>query len=313
MRIFLSALAILAISAVSVDAQNALKNPGFEDPTFTSGSTIGRWFRFASTPNGASSESTSMSHGGARHITLETLGTNQFAGVMQQLENPALPGTALAVAPGEIVTFSGWHTAVGSSNQTSEVKLEWRGSPNPPQNRSDILNIPVGQYSQFMHTGVAPTGTTGLLVSYAISTFAPGQNSQTLVYIDDFQVTFGGLLGDYNDSGRVDAADYVVWRKHVGTTKPIPNNPNGATIGTAQYNTWRANFANTDGSGAASAAIPEPASIMLVLFTPLVHIAMRIGSRHPGEKRGNSTFHKSGMSRFLTLAVCIRSSYRLQQ
>lgn len=63
-----------------------------------------------------------------------------------------------------------------------------------------------------------------------------------------------GLLGDYNQDGTVDAADYVVWRKHDGTQQG--------------YNTWRANFGATAGSGAAGdlpfpAAVPEPATFLL--------------------------------------------------
>ena len=62
-------------------------------------------------------------------------------------------------------------------------------------------------------------------------------------------------LADFNGDGRVDAADYTVWRDGFGTA-----------YSTAHYNTWQTNFGNTSpGSGAASgalaaAAVPEPAS-----------------------------------------------------
>jgi hypothetical protein len=65
--------------------------------------------------------------------------------------------------------------------------------------------------------------------------------------------------GDFNDDGKVDAADYVVWRKEIGTP--------------AGYDMWRANFgAAAIGSGAtadlpssANVPVPEPASIALLL------------------------------------------------
>jgi hypothetical protein len=79
------------------------------------------------------------------------------------------------------------------------------------------------------------------------------------------------LAGDFNGDGRVDAADYVVWRKYDGT-------PTG-------YNTWRAHFGQTAGSGSAghplgasagslSAAVPEPISLGLLLcvIAPLVRV-----------------------------------------
>jgi T5SS/PEP-CTERM-associated repeat protein len=79
-----------------------------------------------------------------------------------------------------------------------------------------------------------------------------------------------GILGDYNQNGKVDAADYVLWRNNVGTTNTLPNDPNGGTIGTAQYNTWRAHFGQTAGPGAGSgaaqlAAVPEPMTTLMLL------------------------------------------------
>ena len=63
----------------------------------------------------------------------------------------------------------------------------------------------------------------------------------------------GGLPGDFDLNGRVDAADYVVWRKATlnqdGLTVTL-RTPNGVRIGsqTALYNEWRANFGNVAGS-----------------------------------------------------------------
>jgi probable HAF family extracellular repeat protein len=62
------------------------------------------------------------------------------------------------------------------------------------------------------------------------------------------------IPGDFNHDGRVDAADYVVWRK------------TGGSLG--DYNTWRANFGQTAGSGAgayAGTAVPEPATLVLLM------------------------------------------------
>jgi hypothetical protein len=78
------------------------------------------------------------------------------------------------------------------------------------------------------------------------------------------------LAGDYNDDGKVDAADYVVWRKNEGTMNVLPNDPDGGTIGAAQFNTWRANFGNMAGSGSGSVlgpssppSVPEPTTFVL--------------------------------------------------
>jgi hypothetical protein len=73
--------------------------------------------------------------------------------------------------------------------------------------------------------------------------------------------------GDYNDDGKVDAADYVVWRKHEGTMTTLPNDPHGGTIGALQFDTWRANFGAMAGSGSGSqgATVPEPSAFLLVV------------------------------------------------
>jgi hypothetical protein len=83
------------------------------------------------------------------------------------------------------------------------------------------------------------------------------RNSTDFDYvIDNFMVeVFGsneGLDGDYNGDGKVDAADYVVWRKTMGTQP--------------EYDSWRANFGASLGAGAAVAAVPEPAGLALLVM-----------------------------------------------
>jgi autotransporter-associated beta strand protein len=90
-----------------------------------------------------------------------------------------------------------------------------------------------------------------------------------------------GRPGDYNGNGGVDAADYVVWRKNAGTSTALLNDLIGGTIGSAQYNQWRANFGQTvpgaaSGSGASSnVAVPEPASLVPLMFAAAVWCLVR--------------------------------------
>jgi hypothetical protein len=67
-----------------------------------------------------------------------------------------------------------------------------------------------------------------------------------------------GLFGDYNFDGEVNSADYVVWRKAVGTIYTQ-----------ADYNVWRAHFGQSAGNGSgasANAAVPEPATLTLMVL-----------------------------------------------
>jgi hypothetical protein len=99
-----------------------------------------------------------------------------------------------------------------------------------------------------------------------------------LGYLNDMQIegiAAPGINGDYNDNGAVDAADYVIWRKHQGTTTTLPNDPHGGTIGAAQYNTWRANFGMGGGAAANGAPVPEPTSWMMAALLAVVLSAIQ--------------------------------------
>jgi hypothetical protein len=67
------------------------------------------------------------------------------------------------------------------------------------------------------------------------------------------------LAGDFNNDVSVDAADYVVWRKNLGSQD--------------NYNLWRTNFGRTSGAGAGAASagsesssVPEASSAVLFLL-----------------------------------------------
>jgi hypothetical protein len=78
-----------------------------------------------------------------------------------------------------------------------------------------------------------------------------------------------GIPGDYNEDGKVDAADYVVWRK-------------GNINGQQGYNDWRTNFGRTSGSGSSigsSAAVPEPGTVALLLLAAIAAVGSRCGRR----------------------------------
>jgi hypothetical protein len=72
-----------------------------------------------------------------------------------------------------------------------------------------------------------------------------------------------GLDGDYNANGAVDTADYVLWRKHLGTNVALPNDTTPQDVGTEDYDIWRENFGATSGGPAAAANVPEPAACFL--------------------------------------------------
>ena len=105
------------------------------------------------------------------------------------------------------------------------------------------------------------------IASNVVMFYTAGQYSN----YNGFDVALGssgpvGLLGDYNDDGTIDAADYTVWRDVLaaGGTE-LTNDPTPGTVDESDYAYWKANFGATSGSGAlAAAAVPEPSTLALV-------------------------------------------------
>ncbi|MCA9241518.1 MAG: hypothetical protein KDA37_15015 [Planctomycetales bacterium] len=80
-----------------------------------------------------------------------------------------------------------------------------------------------------------------------------------------------GLDGDFNDDGRVDAADYTLWRDNLGAAdeSAISNHGNGGGIDQSDYVLWRNNFGASSAGVAGSSFLvaPEPASLWLLALT----------------------------------------------
>ncbi len=201
-KILVAAFAFVALGAYQVAAQTQinLANPGFETTLTDPPTSDGDWFPFSSGSSaggsGATTQISTDPHGGAMHMAFELTGTAQFAGVFQNVGVP--------VSPGQRVVFTGWSKNASGApfNATQEIKLEWQATapdPNPPQNRVDVLTLG-SDYTKFTHTGIAPPGTTGLVVTYAVSNFGAGQGA-ALVYLDDMHATIvpepaaAGLMG----------------------------------------------------------------------------------------------------------------------
>jgi len=107
-------------------------------------------------------------------------------------------------------------------------------------------------------TGIASDSIVTVTDTGASSTFATlATTPANEVWRGIVFVPSAGLIGDYNHDGKVNAADYVVWR----------SNPAGNGGDPAGYNAWRANFgAGGPGAGLGAAAVPEPTSLVLFVL-----------------------------------------------
>jgi len=102
--------------------------------------------------------------------------------------------------------------------------------------------------------------------------------SQDLVFKYGAVIPTSNPIGDFNNNGVVDGADYVVWR-NAGPNDTLPNDPTPGTVNQSDYNTWRSNFGasstvpSTQFRGlvhyvssftGSAAAVPEPSCVLLV-------------------------------------------------
>ena len=95
-------------------------------------------------------------------------------------------------------------------------------------------------------------------------------------------VASSGLIGDYNNDGEINAADYTMWRDAMAGGGSLTNDPTPATVDESDFTYWRSHFGESlgSGAGASSAAVPEPTTIwMMSLAAGLFALDKR---RHTG-------------------------------
>jgi hypothetical protein len=133
------------------------------------------------------------------------------------------------------------------------------------------------------------------------------------------------LPGDYNQDGNIDAADYVVWRKTLGTTGVPPysgaDGSGNGTVGPEDHGVWVANFGEMlpgAGSGAVvgqtATALAEPVAVESVVDVPLavseklphVAAAVRDADADFGLRMDASRGQGAGSGDSLTLALSQR-------
>jgi len=83
--------------------------------------------------------------------------------------------------------------------------------------------------------------------------------------------------GDYNGNGKIDAADYTVWRDALtaGATE-LTNDPTPGTVDESDFLYWRDHFGETLGaSGTAATSVPAPTTALLFGLGALGVAALR--------------------------------------
>ena len=113
-------------------------------------------------------------------------------------------------------------------------------------------------------------------LSVSTNVFLTGLSGADTVNVSTFTQRFtqtGAQLlgGDYNSDGRVDAADYTVWRNTLGQSGiGLPADGDGDnTVTSLDYGIWKMNYGETAGSGSVAnrvSVVPEPSSLTLTIL-----------------------------------------------
>jgi hypothetical protein len=157
---------------------------------------------------------------------------------------------------------------------TNVINIETLGD-NGAHNSGAQVEFDAAGNLYVANSAINTTNPDPLLTGQLVQVFSPGGNWKA---VTNSNGTFSlvpigppaGTAGDYNNDGVVDAADYVVWRKLLGTNTQLQNEGVGVTPGMVtdeDYATWRTNFGMVTPPGAgSSAAVPEPGALMLAML-----------------------------------------------
>jgi hypothetical protein len=127
----------------------------------------------------------------------------------------------------------------------------------------------VREFNYLEGFGITPNGDGDLL---SVAQGDDGELYAMFANGDVKRIAAVPLAGDYNNNGVVDAADYTVWRDALGQSIALPNETESlGVVDEDDYVAWTGNFGATRGAGGlgASATVPEPASLSLLLLCGL--------------------------------------------
>ncbi len=198
--------------------------------------------------------------------------------------------------PSQLTSF--YNVAGQGPAQNPYFPADWRPAPTIATAVSGVANTweatvaAAGRYTVVAKMGTSATSLWQELYSLLLDPSTAAHvtiagASQVELLVD--RRTTGVLVGDFNDDGQVDAADYTVWRDTFGTNVFSATGADGdgnGVISAVDLDTWRRNFGRSLASAAVVVAIPEPGAVVILLLALLSRrFIMEIGNETTGRLR----------------------------
>jgi hypothetical protein len=196
--------------------------------------------------------------------------------------NPAGQVTELGLLPGatssKAFDINNSGVAVGSiATPSSTAAVYWANTGTAVDLNTLIFPITGWRLEQAL-----AISDTGWIAGIGKFDDGPGGAPEPYDRVFMLQVpTAVNLPGDYNQSGQVDAADYVIWRKRLGTLTTLPNDTTPGWVQPEDRTVWRTNFDRVMPTRPASgAAVPEPRTLVLGVTYVAGYIGAFCARRH---------------------------------
>ncbi|MCA9189574.1 MAG: hypothetical protein KDA99_28320, partial [Planctomycetales bacterium] len=156
-------------------------------------------------------------------------------------------------ADGKVYDVKEWQPTIVDNGERVALMLEGSGSGFPGRvfdiNRPDLLD-------QELMVVATSKSSDAVVTTYALIGTPP------IAGVTGTPT----LLGDYNRNGKVDAADYTVWKDNFSSTVNLAADGNGnGVVDAADYTVWKDNFGATT-SRSVTEAVPEPIMVGWMLL-----------------------------------------------
>ncbi|MGL4512476.1 MAG: glycoside hydrolase family 113 [Lacipirellulaceae bacterium] len=136
---------------------------------------------------------------------------------------------------------------------TAEQRMAFEGFLNAIDGRQDL--IPAVHVWQWAMTG--SDGSAWNINPANTSSGTTNTNRDLALWLQAYVGT-AALAGDYNADGRVNAADYTMWRDLLGSSGGPADGDRSGLVDQADYNYWRTYYGDATAVASTGSAVPEP-------------------------------------------------------